>query len=889
MSLEKLKNLSPKFNNDKIKPFDKPLMENVKDFTPQSSNDKIKPFNKLLIENVPDFTPYTSNDKIKIPNIPTGGSEGISFIKNAESHSPILENHILGLTNHFIGSLPGGFTKNMEGLTDSQLAIDGKSRRILPPSRMIETFGDITLPSEYAPNFKLNMSTLTDSVLAPNGNVDNMIQPTTMTSIFGEIGTAVDHFKDEPIPDGFSLDMELITDSKLAPGGDITLMVQPTKTTGEFGPLPTHNSDQYEDGDITITNSTYDITYSRLAELSSFSPLENMFTPYGHNDLIGLVDYQNPQYGGFTAGNHPMQLTLGSMWPAGFTQNMDNISKSKLVHLSGVGETDDKGNSLERGTTLPPLQLYDRFGIPSYLAGTVNKDSQYFIEFKDRFANDKTPSGTSWENLYNPDHTSNEEHRIDDRLNIRYEPAGRGLNRRDSRLGGTAGEPYIVSPIPTDNNISGGRLDNFGSRGFPIARSYTDIIRISKFMSSNLGLWWMARTQIPAITSNVTYPYNFEVFEDNSRDWGALGGPQRTSKWFNPLSTLGAIARAYGDGQPNILLDKDVLMPGSLFRYESLAPQGDGANLNNMISFGGSYSRGLFSTSGGFDVISGEIPSAVTGGKKLKGMIKNPVIRSGDVMTLAPIVNTPQTPESTVPVPFKKLGDVLGETPNRSNVAFKMKIQSEEAFESSKLGMPFYFVDLRDNAYIIFRAYISGLTENIAPEWSPTEYIGRSEPVYTYKGSSRDISFTLKLFAFTSDELEAIYRKINRLNTLCYPEYREDEKLNSKVRMKAPLTKFRMGELYGSQKGGSLTGYIKSLNYTYPDNSPWETVKGKRVPKYIEVTIGYQVIHKETPSLRFAQKGSGLGVDFYGINSHDNVQTVYPGYSEAEKSIPQAK
>ena len=44
MSLEKLKNLSPKFNNDKIKPFDKPLMENVKDFTPQSSNDKIKPF-----------------------------------------------------------------------------------------------------------------------------------------------------------------------------------------------------------------------------------------------------------------------------------------------------------------------------------------------------------------------------------------------------------------------------------------------------------------------------------------------------------------------------------------------------------------------------------------------------------------------------------------------------------------------------------------------------------------------------------------------------------------------------------------------------------------------------------------------------------------------------
>ena len=81
--------------------------------------------------------------------------------------------------------------------------------------------------------------------------------------------------------------------------------------------------------------------------------------------------------------------------------------------------------------------------------------------------------------------------------------------------------------------------------------------------------------------------------------------------------------------------------------------------------------------------------------------------------------------------------------------------------------------------------------------------------------------------------------------------------------MKPPLTKFRLGELYGSEND-ELTGFIKSLAYTYPDEGPWETEVGKRVPKHITATISYQIIHKETPSLRFAKPDTG--VSFYGIN-----------------------
>ena len=168
--------------------------------------------------------------------------------------------------------------------------------------------------------------------------------------------------------------------------------------------------------------------------------------------------------------------------------------------------------------------------------------------------------------------------------------------------------------------------------------------------------------------------------------------------------------------------------------------------------------------------------------------------------------------------------------------------------ESQNEGMPFYFKDMRDNNYVFFRAYLEGLTENISPSYNSTQYIGRSEPVYTYSMSEREITMTLKLFAQTKDELKSIYAKMNKLTSMCYPEYFEDEGVNYGNRMKAPLTKLRIGELFG-ERDSELQGYIKSLNYSVENTSPYETETGKRVPKFLIANIGYQVIHSTVPNL----------------------------------------
>ena len=246
---------------------------------------------------------------------------------------------------------------------------------------------------------------------------------------------------------------------------------------------------------------------------------------------------------------------------------------------------------------------------------------------------------------------------------------------------------------------------------------------------------------------------------------------------------------------------------------------------------------------------------------------------AGDKMTIVDVVShDPKDVEQKIAVKtLKGLGSSEIEAIGIATGNWSDSFMIPGEFEAEKNGMPFYFKDLRDNSYIVFRAYLEGISENLSPSWTPQNYIGRSEPVYIYERSERDVSFNLKLYAQTPHELDAIYRKLNRLTSLCYPQYHKDTKLQNKERMKPPLTKFRMGELYGSQLGGEVTGFIKTISYSYPDSGTWETKKGKRVPKYITAAITYQIIHKETPSIRFTTPGSGWGVDFYGINSHEDV------------------
>jgi hypothetical protein len=261
--------------------------------------------------------------------------------------------------------------------------------------------------------------------------------------------------------------------------------------------------------------------------------------------------------------------------------------------------------------------------------------------------------------------------------------------------------------------------------------------------------------------------------------------------------------------------------------------------------------------------------------------IKDSSEGSGDFMTLKDI-----KPNSD-----NVLGNLIGAAEQSlglagSTLSDEYGTLEAEQIESSKNGMPFYFKDLRDNGYVIFRAFLTGISDNVTPNWTTENYIGRSEPIYKYSNAEREVSFTLTLFAHTAEELDMIYKKMNRLTSMCYPEYLKDPLINSggsgesKLRMKPPIARLRLGEYLGNGITDGMVGFIQSLSYSVPDNSPWETKQGKRVPKNIEATITFKVIKGEVPALnKTPSTGGGLfgkvksmvggpePQEFYGFNS----------------------
>ena len=404
-----------------------------------------------------------------------------------------------------------------------------------------------------------------------------------------------------------------------------------------------------------------------------------------------------------------------------------------------------------------------------------------------------------------------------------------------------AGEPYIVSPI--------------GSVGRALNSSFPEIVaadatRIGKFLSSPQGADFILQQNFLGGNTKVQFP----IVRQANPTTGLNPGPDankfisigvgqsdlRFGKEYSPLSTLRTITQ----GQFGALFNRATPPFGTFGLLNKTYPEFtfDTLNLGQGVSYasaGGNATHDLNKTFGDLSLPSEPLQLSLGGfgGGDPPQELRTGEEVTGDKMTLAKMIKGTELAVADV---------------NTWAVGYEDEFDDTSLgllLDSKKDGMPFYFKDLRDDTYIFFRAYIEGLTENISPSWSETNYVGRREPVYVYERATRDISFNLKLAAQTRSELTSIYQKLNRLTSLAYPQYDNDNYLGgNKVRMKPPLTKFRLGDLYG-KTNDEMLGFIKSISYTIDNSSPYEIEAPSRVPHHINVALTYQVIHGTVPSL----------------------------------------
>ena len=735
-------------------------------------------------------------------------------------------------------------------------------------------------------------------------------------------------------------------------------------------PLEDYNSTTYRTSGYSDPSSPVDTInvpgFENLVVGNSTIPLFNSKNDYQGSNLDNLLDIRNISFS--NDGNEKVYDTLNFDYRE---FRIGSPTTGDYGHESGIHEY--RGSKFDNITyyntpsNTNPIGIKDVFHV-DYTAFLPNISFGYNDEsFKPvKSLEDQNQFGT----LYEHDHTAKTD----------IEGISLNFNRDNLKLreggynpfvGWRGNEPYIVSDIPEEQGIKGGRLTNLGGRILPLMRGITDMLRISSFIGSGKGLEFLGKqlllqhlnprvkriynplslfSGIP-LGANIKFrmdrgwlfssqDYKQTLWEGNS----VLGTPgpiddviasatnkigQKFGTNFlggNAFQVIGSNKEGNTDIRSVSPIPRNPLIFGNSFEKASMLLTTTGKSISNIseqprkVGMGKSPKEYLEKIDSiatktaekmGIDaqILSLNSSSPAGGDDSTQSTLYDLDIKSKNIKKeikgLQGLVNSkfgpnyytyPDIPDDTsggrryskvglsglgdgststgIYYPDsmdprilqkgsnKKVGDVMtvmdigkGDTMEAANPS------DHKLIESSDNGFPLYFKDLRDNSYIVFRGYVYGLNENISTNWSSQVYLGRSEPVFGYEHAIRDINFTLKLAPQTFSEFKMIYKKLNKLTSMCYPQYKKDA-INfrgdtNRLRPVPPLTKLRMAELYGT-KDNELNGFLRSLTYTYQTEGLWESMQGSRAPKFIDVMVNYQVIHDQTPD---------LDTNFYGVTS----------------------
>lgn len=149
--------------------------------------------------------------------------------------------------------------------------------------------------------------------------------------------------------------------------------------------------------------------------------------------------------------------------------------------------------------------------------------------------------------------------------------------------------------------------------------------------------------------------------------------------------------------------------------------------------------------------------------------------------------------------------------------------------------VPFYFHDLRTNEIVSFHSFLTSLTDSYTAAYDTVEGFGRVEPARIYKSTVRKFAFSFYIVATSEDDFSEMYRRINKLTTLIYPQYTRgkevyvDEKNNfiqpfSQLVGASPLIRVRLGDIarsnYTKFALARLFGLGSSLTVNGESTSP---------------------------------------------------------------------
>ena len=201
-----------------------------------------------------------------------------------------------------------------------------------------------------------------------------------------------------------------------------------------------------------------------------------------------------------------------------------------------------------------------------------------------------------------------------------------------------------------------------------------------------------------------------------------------------------------------------------------------------------------------------------------------------------PLTSNTNSVNAIKPILTKKTRDLYNipyvtynDDPNKINYA---NINGDREDKSDIIK--FIFRDVDGNNPVHFRALLSTIKESIKTEFNEQRYVGRTERFVTYGGAKRGLTLSFNIAAFSQDEAEGMWSRVNYLSGLAFPKDVQNGF------MVPPLFKLTIGELYDNQPC-----YIESLDYDFLDETITFDID-KEVPFAINVQMQLSILEKRS-------------------------------------------
>jgi hypothetical protein len=221
-------------------------------------------------------------------------------------------------------------------------------------------------------------------------------------------------------------------------------------------------------------------------------------------------------------------------------------------------------------------------------------------------------------------------------------------------------------------------------------------------------------------------------------------------------------------------------------------------------------------------------------------------------------------------------------------------VDPSDAYASSKgRGMQLSFFHVPSQKAVYFKAFIVAYNESFSSDWASETVYGRTDPIYMFKGTQRQISLNFKVPAFSEGEAYENLGRVQKLTQYLYPSY-VDASDGGRIIGQSPLIRMKVmnlaqktnydPDIYKVKKpsdgayvsGSALFDDYKSTNIAnegilgvissvqIDHNLEKEGVLEKSfntiLPKLIDVSVTFNCIHEKT--IGFDQKGDELDPHF---------------------------